>query len=75
MERDILSPRRRVDIFLWMGWGRVFLEHLMAITGDLGMGICLRVCACDVKEGKKWRSRYDQDSTAGSCHSFDPQPL
>jgi len=40
MERDILSPKGRVDILLWMGWGRVFLEHLIAITGDLGMGIC-----------------------------------
>lgn len=54
MERDILSPQRRVDILLWMGWGRVFSEHLMAITGDLGMGLRSYVCVCDVKtEGRE----------------------
>lgn len=50
----------------------------MAITGDLGMGIDLYmcVCVCDVKEEKNWFGGgcCDQDSTAGSCHSFDPFP-
>ena len=43
--------------------------------GD-GNTVCVYVCVCvwDVKEGKNWGSRYDQDSTAGSCHSFDPFP-
>lgn len=45
----------------------------MAITGDLGMGICLSVC--DVTGGgKNLGSHYDQDSTAGSCHSLTLSP-
>lgn len=68
MERDILAPWRRVDNILWPGWGSVFLEHLMVITGDLAMGICLHVMW---RRGMNWS--YDQDSTAGSCHSFDLQ--
>lgn len=34
------------------------------------------VCVCDVKEEKNWFGGgcCDQDSTAGSCHSFDPFP-
>lgn len=40
-----------MDILLWMGWGRVFLEHLMAFTGDLGMGIRLCVCECVGRKG------------------------
>lgn len=68
MERDILAPRRRVDNILWPGWGSVFLEHLMVITGDLAVGICLHVM------WRRGRNRsYGQDSTAGSCHSFDLQ--
>lgn len=50
MERDILSLQRRADILLWIWWGRVFMEHLMDITGKLGMGV--RLYACEVKEGK-----------------------
>lgn len=66
MERDILAPRRRADNILRPGWGSVFLEHLMAITGDLAVGICLHVM------WRRGRNRsYGQDSTAGSCHSFD----
>lgn len=70
MERDILAPWRRVDNILWPGWGSVFLEHLMVITGDLAKGTCLHVM------WRRGRHRsYDQDSTAGSCHSFDLQKL
>lgn len=53
MERDILSPWRGLDIILWMWWGEVSLEHLMAITRNLGMEKML-VCVCDVKEGTIW---------------------
>lgn len=74
MEKDILSPQRRVDILLWMGWGRVFLEHLMAIMG------WEYVCVCMCCEGGKngWVGggvRYVQDSTAGSCHSLTLSPM
>lgn len=76
MERDILSPKRRVDILLWMGVGEGIFgasHGYYRRPGDGNMPVSVCVCVCDVKERKNWRRCYE-DSTAGSCHSFDPPP-